>query len=603
VIYAASGNLDLAQREVERSIRVQPENPDAHLLLARILSAQGNVAQSRREIAVAAAQHASPAALEDADSGNRRLERRALIWEVPIGMVLALGLGVLLLYAAGGALSAIDMRSLSGAATLHGETTASERLIHRLYLCALWFGTVFFYLSVPGMVVISLVTGLGLIYLMFAYMSQIPIKLVLLLLLLALGGTWAVLRSLFLRMQEPEDGLLLSEAEEPQLFEALREVSEVAGTRMVDRVYLELGAMAAVRESGGALQVLAGRGKRVLHLGFWTLFGLDQSELKAILAHEYGHFSHGETRLTPVIGRIQGTLVQMLSRMASLGRIVWLNPVYWYLHAYLRAFFTTTASHSRRKELLADRAAALAYGGDVFGRALRSVVEAGLVFDRYAGAVASLLRKSGRPCNEIYRALAAARAVEPPALQAERTRGALEHPPGKYDSHPPPADRIARVAGVSGQRTHEAAPALSLLSDPDATARVLAERIRTNVDQNLARDGIKIPDPVEMAPEAQAWFAEGLALHAAAAELEERKDPESDSFLIKAADRLGAALGDADPLLVPVLSGIARVHERNGRATDARIAANRGLQILASHPDAEARSQLQAVLTRLDSAA
>src|SRR6266404_5642548 len=142
------------------------------------------------------------------------------------------------------------------------------------------------------MVVISLVTGLGLIYLMFAYMSQIPIKLVLLLLVLAIGGTWAVLRSLFLRMQSPEDGLLVTEDQEPQLFAALREVSEVAGTAMVDRVYLELGAMAAVRESGGAFQVLAGRGQRVLHLGFWTLFGLEKSELKAILAHEYGHFSH-----------------------------------------------------------------------------------------------------------------------------------------------------------------------------------------------------------------------------------------------------------------------------------------------------------------------
>ena len=106
-----------------------------------------------------------------------------------------------------------------------------------------------------------------------------------------------------------------------------------------------------------------------------------------------------------------------------------------------------------------------------------------------------------------------------------------------------------------------------------------------------------------MAPEAQAWFAQGIALHTAAVELKERKDPQSDSFLIKAADRLGAALGDADPLLVPVLSGLAQVHERGGRAADARVAANRGLQILATHPDPEAQSQLQAVLTRLDSAA
>src|SRR5207249_4079355 len=100
-----------------------------------IYGAQGNVAESRREIALAREQHATPAALEEADAVNRRLDRRALIWKVPIGIVLALGLGVLVLYAAGGALSAVDMRRLrdvrSGAARLDGEATASERLIHR----------------------------------------------------------------------------------------------------------------------------------------------------------------------------------------------------------------------------------------------------------------------------------------------------------------------------------------------------------------------------------------------------------------------------------------------------------------------------------------
>jgi Zn-dependent protease with chaperone function len=133
--------------------------------------------------------------------------------------------------------------------------------------------------------------------------------------------------------------------------------------------------------------VLLGRGERVLHLGFWTLFDLDKSELKAILAHEYGHFSHGETRLTPVIARIKNTAVQMLMRTARMGGAMLLNPAYWYLRFYVKAFFAATGGHSRRKEILADRAAALAYGGDVFGRALRHTIK------RNAAARS---RKSGR---------------------------------------------------------------------------------------------------------------------------------------------------------------------------------------------------------------
>jgi hypothetical protein len=64
-----------------------------------------------------------------------------------------------------------------------------------------------------------------------------------------------------------------------------------------------------------------------------------------------------------------------------------------------------------------------------------------------------------------------------------------------------------------------------------------------------------------------------------------------------------AVLGDNDPLLVPVLAMVAQAHERGGRGADARVAVKLGLEILASHPDAQAQNELQAVLTRLGNAA
>src|SRR5256885_15573041 len=105
---------------------------------------------------------------------------------------------------------------------------------------------------------------------------------------------------------------------------------------MVDRVYLEPDAGVGVRETGGALRILLGGGTRVLHLGWAAVRACDVSALKSVLAHEYGHFSHGETRLIPVVGRIQGSLIGILQRMAQLGGIVKLNPVWWYLRLYLR---------------------------------------------------------------------------------------------------------------------------------------------------------------------------------------------------------------------------------------------------------------------------
>src|SRR5439155_26739959 len=63
LIHALAGNLPEAQYAVERSIRLAPQNPGAHLLLARIFSAQEKVDESRAEIALAREQKASPAAL------------------------------------------------------------------------------------------------------------------------------------------------------------------------------------------------------------------------------------------------------------------------------------------------------------------------------------------------------------------------------------------------------------------------------------------------------------------------------------------------------------------------------------------------------------
>lgn len=606
VMHGMSGDLLAAQGEALRAVAVEPKEPQKRLWLARVYLARELPDEARAQLAEARALNGDPALLAELEGDLRSLSRQALYWQVPLALVALMAAGVLLLFLAGSALSRVEMKSLNdlqrSAASLQGEATAGEQLVHRLYLGVLWFGTVFFYLSVPAMVVVSLATGLGLCWLMFTKLDRIPIKLVFILLVVAVGGTWAVLRSLFLKLGEKDSGLLVDAAREPALFEALREVSEVAGTRMVDKVYLELGAEAAVRESGGALQVLSGRGLRVLHLGFWTLSSLDTSELKAILAHEYGHFSHGETRLTPVIGRIQATMFQMLVRMAALGRSTWANPVYWYLRFYLRAFVATTSSHSRRKELLADRAAALAYGGDAFGRALGKVVRADLVFGRYAGLLAGLLRESGRPIDELYRSVSAAEASEPPGLHDERLRAVMDRKAETFDSHPPPSDRIARVAGVAGQRSGDGKPSLSLLANAEAVARTLAEKIRGNVDEQLAARGA-LPAAAALAPGAQLCFAQGVALHAAANELAERKDPLSDGLYLRAAEQLRAALGEQDALLVPALASAARVHEKDGRVADARLAAEQGLKILSAHPDQPMQKQLEGLLSRLGKAA
>ena len=605
LLFGRSGQLPEMRAAATRTLELAPDNGMGHALLASALI-ETDRAGSRAETAKARAlQFENTRWLDAIDEANTQAARKELLWKVPLGCAVALSLGLLLIFLAGSALSRFQMASLSSAHAhvQRGEQTRGERLVLRLYRGVIWFGALFFYVSVPAMVLLSLATGPGIVYAMFAFSSTIPLKLVVILVLAALGGTWAIIRGLFLPAERETDGIPVTEANEPRLFAALREVSEVAGTRSVDRVYLELDSMAAVREAGGAVRVLFGRGERVLHLGFWTLQGLTVSELKAILAHEYGHFSHGETRLTPIVGRIVRTLVGMLQRMGALGGYTLANPVWWYLRLYFRSFLAATAGHSRRSELLADRAAALAYGGDAFARALSSVVEGSELFDRQAGRIAVLLRQAGRPCSELYRALEAAHALSPQLLRDQRLKPLLERAASQFDSHPPPNERIQRVLGVPGVRAEEREKAASLLADPQKTARTLAAIISRNIDAQLAQRGAPKAAEREMEPEAQLRFAEGIALRDDALRLQEQSDASGDAMIAHAVERLQAALGETDPLLVFALQDLAQTQTRLGRATEASATLQRALGILAEHPQEDQERSVRGLLAKLPKAA
>src|SRR5262249_4614003 len=184
---------------------------------------------------------ADPAVLAKLEEAASETAHRALIWKVPLAVVTAMAAAVVLLFAAGTVLSRFQISRLSDVrAHLSGcGQTPSAGWMLRLYGAVLWSGTIFFYVSVPAMVLISLGTGLGLVYAIFAWLPTIPVKLVLLLLIAALGGAWAVLRSLFHSPPADTSGVEIGEAAEPRLFGALREVADAAGSGMVDRVFLQ----------------------------------------------------------------------------------------------------------------------------------------------------------------------------------------------------------------------------------------------------------------------------------------------------------------------------------------------------------------------------
>ncbi|PTL82418.1 tetratricopeptide repeat protein [Vitiosangium sp. GDMCC 1.1324] len=586
VFLTEDGNFALARERVERLLELHPDMAGAHALHAAILANQGEDEAAAEEVAVARAGGAEAAFFQEVESRGDHARMFRLAWQIPLGMVLFLGSSLGLLYLAGTLLSRVQVKRLAAvdARLLRDEQTPQERRIDQLYNAVLWAGSLLFYVSVPMTLVLTLVTGGALIYGLFL-LPRIPVKLILIALVVGLGGLWAIIRGLFVSGPKDNGGRVLTEEEAPRLFAALTEVAEVARARKVDKVYLDADAGIGVREAGGTWRVLLGGGERILHLGYAALRGLSITELKAILAHEYGHFSHGETRLNPVISRIQTSVIHTLQGMAELGQSTYVNPVYWFLRAYFFVYLGVTMGHSRRRELLADRAAALAYGGDAFGAALTRAIRNGELFERSAIATLVMMRRTGRPCQNLYRCLDAADTLTPGSLRELRAKELVEREQGKYDSHPPPHERIARVAGIPAHRPVEDATALSLFEAPEKLAEELTGELAGKVEDYLTHQGDELP-PVrgEVVPALQEQFASAVAFHRDALDLRERKHAEADGALVDSARKLEETVGSGDPFIVPVLQEMAQAQHRMGDTPAAQASLQRAIGILEALP-------------------
>ncbi|WP_141592755.1 tetratricopeptide repeat protein [Myxococcus sp. AB056] len=587
LLYMKRQQASVALRHARRLVELAPDASMSHMALSAALAETGALEEALEAVERAKALGAEPSpfmsAIEEEMSRQRWMRR---IWQIPLGMALFLGGALLFSWGAGLALSKLQLGQLQSdnLHLLRAEQTHQERRVDRLYAAVLWFASLLFYVSVPMMLVLTVAIAGGVLLLVFM-MPVVPVKLLIVIGVIGLGGLFAILRGVFTSPEQGEEGRELAVSEAPALFRALEEVADVAKSRKVDRVLVDAGTGIGVREAGGRFRVLMGRGERILHLGLGAMRGLTVTELKSILAHEYGHFSHGETRLTPIISRIQTQVIQVIQSIFSMGGGN-LNPVGWFLRAYFFVYLRITAGHGRRRELLADRVSALAYGGDAFGAALSKVVENSDAYDR--GLVVALrLREAGRPTRDLFRTVDTVALNTPPVLQSLIREELFSRPVDAYDSHPPPTERVARVAGIPGQRPEEREPALSLFADPAALAAELGGKVLEELDSTLTARGYEAPAPLAATDEEQDRLASAIVLQSSAFDLKERNHTDAYSLLQESLVRLEQAAGAQDPYLVPQLVELARLHVQHDAPEAARRVLQRAIDIVQAQPGHE----------------
>ncbi|WP_250402504.1 M48 family metalloprotease [Streptomyces cellostaticus] len=309
---------------------------------------------------------------------------------------------------------------------------------------------------------------------------------------------------------EGPPGIEVTDADEPRLWALVRELAAATGTRAPDRIVLTADVNAAVSEDTRLLGLRPG--PRRLYLGVPLLTGLTEARLRGVLAHEYGHYTGGDTRLSALVvrGRVQiarvvehfhekadGKVAAERGRQekASAKRVAkgkeakevdttgagvtyrMMASIYTlYGKLYLRASLST----ARAQEYAADRAAARIAGRDAIASALREIPALSASHDFYLDSYATL----GLPVRLMpprgeffggFGRLLAAREEELARLRATLPTA----PASPYDSHPPIAERVRRLEALpaDGRAAEAGGPALALLTDPEKTLVALEDAV------------------------------------------------------------------------------------------------------------------------------
>ncbi|MDJ0867401.1 MAG: M48 family metallopeptidase [Myxococcota bacterium] len=236
---------------------------------------------------------------------------------------------------------------------------------------------------------------------------------------------------------EPPGPELLPD-DQPELFELIERVAEETGQEPPRHVFLVNQVNAFVTDRGGWMGFGS---QRVLGLGLPLLQALSVAELRAVLAHEFGHFHGGDVQLGPWIYKTRSAIGRAIQGFAD----SWMRkPFEWYGTLFLRI----TLAISRQQEYAADQLAAKVAGAPSMASALARVHGAALAFDPYWEAELAPSLNGGvfPPMAEGFSRYLAAPSI---AEQVERAVGS-EIEEGKsdpYDSHPALPERLAALGG------------------------------------------------------------------------------------------------------------------------------------------------------------
>jgi heat shock protein HtpX len=298
-------------------------------------------------------------------------------------------------------------------------------------------------------------------------------------------GALVVLWSLIPRIDRFEPpGPELEPGQQPELFKEIARVAARTEQAPPRHVYLVHDVNAFVTQRGGWMGFGS---QRVMGIGLGLLNLVNVSELRAILAHELGHFHGGDTRLGPWIYKTRGAVVRTCQNLVDAGDAtaehvgaiaVVLKLISKPFIGFATLFLRITQAISRAQELAADRLAVMTFGTEPMVHGLKKTHSGAQAFDVYLRSeVAPLLEKKHLPpVGEGFRRFLGAGDMAETLRKVEAAE-LNEGQQDPFDSHPPLRERVRHCESITGapRVTLDDRPAIELLRKvPDLEAEIAA---------------------------------------------------------------------------------------------------------------------------------
>ena len=411
------------------------------------------------------------------DSGinSEVLKINAMIY---FGVILGVWmLGLLFLFLIGKLFSKLTLKAIENN-RLETSSAKPGGWLRTGYKSLINAGGVYYYISLPIILVLVIALTLGIIYL-FLIVGTIPIKLSIILIIAAGATIYGMIRSLLVKVDYTDPGRELKTEEAPGLYQLTTEVAQIMGTRPIDEIRITPLNDLAVYEKGTWREKMNDKGKRILILGTSVLTDFKKDDFKAVLAHEYGHFTHRDTAGGEVALRVQNDMAKYFVALYNAEQNTIWNVAFHFLRLYNFIFRRISHGATRLQEVLADKVAAETFGERAFKNGLTHVIKREIEFGKYANVEIEEAVKLKRPLNNLYEMSG----IDDLEIEDELKK-LLTSKTTEDDTHPSPEDRFRYIAGIKSANTRKDD---SLVKDLFQDWKSLTDEMTNSIDEKVDR--------------------------------------------------------------------------------------------------------------------